>query len=96
MKRDKSIIQQDMSRCYICGTTQNLHTHEIFYGSANRKKSIEYGCYISICGHHHNLSNQGVHFDKQLDITLKRIAQECFEGIYGHDKFMEIFKKNYY
>lgn len=96
MKRDKSIVQKDMSRCYICGTTKGLHTHEVFYGSANRKKSIQYGCYVSLCGRHHNLSNDGVHFNKQLDTTLKRVTQECFEGLHGHDKFMEVFRKNYY
>lgn len=96
MKRDKSIVQKDMSRCYVCGTTQGLHTHEVFYGSANRKKSIQYGCYVRLCGRHHNLSNDGVHFNKQLDTSLKRVAQECFEGLHGHDKFMEVFKKNYY
>lgn len=94
MKRNKSIIQNDMSKCYVCGTTQNLHIHETFYGSANRKKSIEWGCYISLCGHHHNLSNDGIHFNKELDLQVKQEAQRKFEELYGHDKFMEVFKKN--
>lgn len=94
-KRDKSIIQKDMSKCYVCGTTQNLHVHEIYGGSANRKKSIEWDCYVRLCGNHHNMSNQGVHFNKHLDQTLKQNCQIMFEAIHGHDKFMEVFHKNY-
>ena len=94
MKRDKSIIH-DMSSCYVCGTTTNLHTHEVFYGTANRKKSIEWGCYVKLCGKHHNQSNEGVHFNKALDTRLKKEAQKKFEELHGHEKFMEIFRKNY-
>lgn len=90
-----SIIQEDMSKCFVCGTTQGLNTHEIFFGISNRSKSIVYGCYVNLCGHHHNLSNAGVHFDKSLNIKLRQIAQRKFEEIYGHDKFMEVFRKNY-
>lgn len=94
-KRNKSIVQEDMTKCFVCGATQNLHTHEIFFGTANREKSIEWGCYLKLCGRHHNQSNAGVHFNKQLDINLKQHAQRKFEELYGHDKFMEVFHKNY-
>jgi hypothetical protein len=95
MKRDKSIVQQDMSRCWFCGTTQNLHIHEIFFGSANREKSIKWGCYVSLCGKHHNQSKEGVHFDKNFNNCLKQVAQRKFEERYGHEKFMEVFNRNY-
>ncbi|MDO4379086.1 MAG: hypothetical protein Q4C64_08190 [Erysipelotrichia bacterium] len=95
MKRDKSIIQKDMSKCYVCGTTTDLHTHEIFFGTADRKKSIEWGCYVRLCAKHHNMSNAGVHLCHWLDRKLKEIAQKEFESLYGHDKFMEIFHRNY-
>ena len=95
MKRDKSIIQKDMSKCYICGTTLDLHTHEIFFGTADRKKSIEWGCYVRLCGKHHNMSNEGVHMNKWLNNKLKEIAQKEFERLYGYEKFMEVFHRNY-
>ena len=95
MKRDKSIIQKDMTRCYVCGTTLDLHTHEIFYGTANRKQSIKYGCYVRLCGRHHNLSNEGVHFDKKLDELLKQTCQRKFEETHSRDDFIRIFGKSY-
>lgn len=95
MKRDKSIIQKDMSRCYVCGTTLDLHTHEVFFGTADRKKSIEWGCYVKLCARHHNMSSEGVHLNNWLNRKLKEETQRAFEKLYGHDKFIEIFHRNY-
>lgn len=91
--RNKSIIQTDMSRCYVCGCPKEC-IHEVFFGS-NRNNSIKYGCYVALCNKHHNMSSQGVHFDKILDNYIKAETQEAFERIYGHDKFMAIFHKSY-
>ena len=95
MLRNKSILQKDMTYCYVCGTTQNLITHEIYFGSANRAKSIKYGCYVRLCVKHHTMSNRGVHKDIALDTYLKQECQEVFERIYSHDKFVETFNKSY-
>jgi hypothetical protein len=46
-------------------------------------------------GDWHNLSNYGVHFNKDLDRKLKQETQEKFEELYGHDKFIEVFGRNY-
>ena len=100
-KRDKSIVQPTMDECYICRqiygirTVYGLCTHEIFYGTANRKKSIKWGLYVRLCGMHHNLSNDGVHYNIALDLQLKRDGQIAFEKLYGHDKFMAEFGKNW-
>ena len=90
-----SIIQDDMSKCFICGTTLDLHTHESFFGTANRNKSIKHGCYVNLCGYHHNLSNDSVHMNDKMNKWLKRETQLKFEELYGHDKFMKVFRKNY-
>ena len=95
MKRDKSIVARDMERCFVCGDTQHLHIHEVFFGTANRKKSIEWGLYVPLCPEHHNMSNKGVHFNKTLDTKLKKYAQKKFEEKHGHEKFMEVIGKNY-
>lgn len=95
MKRDKSIIQKDMSRCYVCGCATGLETHEVFFGSADRQKSIKWHLYVRLCGHHHNKSNDGVHFNRELDLRLKKDGQKAFEALYGHEKFMQVFGKNY-
>lgn len=68
-------VLQDKKECYVCKATHNLHSHHIFYGTANRKKSEQYGLKVYLCGMHHNMSDAGVHFNKKLDLKLKQIAQ---------------------
>lgn len=94
-KRDKSILQKDMTRCFICGCTHTLQTHEVFFGTANRKKSIEHGLYVRICSRHHNGSDNSVHFNHQMDLNLKQFAQKEFEKTHTREEFMSIFHKNY-
>ena len=50
---------------------------------------------VDLCGIHHNLSSEGIHFNKDLDLKVKREYQTRFEEKYGHEKFMEVFKRNY-
>lgn len=97
-EHSKSIIQ-DQKCCYICGTTEGLHRHHIFYGSANRKVSEEDGCWIYLCGPHHNLSNMGIHFNKALDEKVKQQAEKIWISTYvpdlDEDQQIKAFIKRY-
>ena len=90
----KSIISNERC-CLVCGTTFDLHKHHIFYGSANRKLSEKYGCWCYLCARHHNMSCEGVHFNKILDTKLKQQAQKAFEYNNPDLNFIKIFGKNY-
>lgn len=89
----KSIIQNERE-CYVCKATQNLHRHHI-YGASNRKHSEKYGLWVYLCAYHHNMSDKGVHFDKELDLSLKKLAQERWESEYGdREQFRKVFGKS--
>lgn len=90
----KSIIQSE-KECFVCKTTYGLHEHHIFEGTGRRKQSEKYGMKIWLCGRHHNLSNEGVHFNKELDLRIKRIAQKKFEETYKDLDFIKIFGRNF-
>lgn len=90
----RSILQKE-KKCWLCGSTLDLHRHHVFGGSANRAKSEKYGLTVYLCASHHNMSSAGVHFDKTFDAQLKAWTQEKFEEIYGHETFMKIFRRNY-
>lgn len=90
----KSIMQTE-KRCYVCGTTYDIHEHHIFYGTANRKQSEKHGFKVYLCGRHHNLSNEGVHFDRELDLRIKQDCQRLFEKTHSREEFMHIIGKNY-
>ena len=90
----KSIIDNER-RCYVCHTTQNLHKHHIVHGYAFRKVSEEYGLWVYLCAYHHNMSNEGVHFNRELDLKLKRLAQQKFIEKYPDKDFIKELGRNY-
>lgn len=80
----------DERKCYICGQTGVLHTHHVHHGS-RRKKADQYGLTVFLCPHCHQLLHDKGVYDKEL----QQIGQRYFEEQYGHEKWMEIFGKNY-
>ena len=89
-------VLQHYKKCFVCDTTFDLHSHHIFFGTSNRKKSEEYGFKVWLCARHHNMSNEGVHFNKALDNKLKIFAQEYFENNIGtREDFRREFRKSY-
>lgn len=100
MKLDRNgyaptIMTEYDNKCFFTGRTNGLVRHEVFFGSANRKLSKEWGCWVYLTPEMHNMSNYGVHFNKENDLILKRAVQKRFEELYGHEKFMQVFGKNY-
>ena len=89
-------LMSDNKQCLVCGRTDNLHRHHIFYGRANRKLSEKYGCWCWLCAEHHNMSTQGIHFNKILDVQVKQLCQREWEEIYGtREDFRAVFGKSY-
>jgi len=41
------------------------------------------------------MSDFGIHFDKDLDLKVKQMAQEVFEQDHSRDEFRQIFGKSY-
>ena len=89
----KSIITKQET-CIVCGNPY-IHIHHVFYGTANRKKADKYKLVVPLCQYHHLDSKEGVHFNKTLDVRLKKMAQAEFEKIYGHAMFVQEFGRNY-
>lgn len=93
-----TIIKGDKKdRCFLCGRTDWIERHHIFNGTANRKKSEKYGLTVHLCHFCHNEPPNGVHFNSNRDLRLKRLAQEQAMEYYGWtvDEFREVFGKNY-
>lgn len=87
-------IMQDEKVCFLTNSTQNLHRHHIF-GGANRDNSEKYGLWIYLTADMHNMSNKGIHFNRELAITIKQLGQKEFEKTHTREEFMRIFGKNY-
>ena len=89
----KSIIQ-DEKQCYFCGRTVGLEDHHIFF-NALRPIAERFGLKVWLCWYHHRDTKHGVHGNREMDLILKRKAQEVFEQKYSHDKYMATIGRNY-
>jgi hypothetical protein len=88
-----SILQTE-KECFVCKATYGLEEHHCIYGSANRKQSELHGLKVWLCAEHHR-GNSGVHFNRELDLSIKRFAQTEFEKTHTREDFIRIFGKSY-
>ena len=89
----KSILQSE-KKCFITGSTENLHRHHIYFG-ANRRISEENGFYVWLIPEYHNMSDYGVHFDKAFDLRLKQECQRKYEETHSREEFIALIGRNY-
>lgn len=87
----KSILQTE-KKCYVSGAEYNLDQHHCFAGVANRKIADKWGLWVWL---RHDIHMDLHDRNKELDYQLKRDAQIAFEKLYGHEKWMDLFKKSY-
>jgi len=89
----KSIIQTT-KECYVCKSINNLETHHIFFGTANRKKSEQDGLKVYLCVRHHRVYKTSVHGgNKALDTQLKQMAQRIY--MKKNNKTIQDFRNRY-
>lgn len=89
-KKTFSVIDNDNTSCFLCGRRGAMHRHHALHGS-RRKKAEEYGLTVYLCP----ICHQELHDHGKNDLELERLAQEKFEEVYGHEKWMKEFHKNY-
>ena len=73
--------------------------HEVFFGMANRKKSIQFRLYVFIKPEDHNMSALGVHgrYGDEFNRHLKQVAQKAAMAVYGWNEkdFIKVFGRSY-
>ena len=86
----ESILQSEQE-CFITGARVQLDQHHVYAGPY-RKHADKWGCWVWL---RHDIHMKLHDQDKEMDKMLKRICQEKFEKLYGHETFMKVFGKNY-
>ncbi len=92
---------QTEKECYLCRkdfdikNDVGLHEHNIFEGNANRRISEQMGAKIWLCADHHNMSDYGIHFNKDVDLEVKKEAQKRFEETHSREEFVSLIGRNY-
>ncbi len=82
--------------CDLCGKYGYLELHHIF-GGANRSLSEKYGLVVNLCHECHNEPPDGVHFNAENMLALRKWAQKQAMENYGWDEaeFIRIFGRSY-
>lgn len=92
----KSIIHDD-ELCYLCTLAPGTEVHHCIKGTANRKKSEQYGLTVRLCPECHR-GTKGVHGrdGHAKDQILKEVAQRRFEEVCGtREDFIREFGKSF-
>ncbi len=90
----QSILQTEKT-CLVCGRTTDIHRHHVFMGNKQKSLSEKYGLTVNLCGYHHDMSDAGIHFNKELRVSVQSWAQKKFEETYPDLNFLQIFGRNY-
>lgn len=95
----KSIIQEDSSKCFLCGRNGSgdpLEKHHVFPGNPNRKHSEEDGLFVFICGDRcHRNGKLSAHKSAVTAELLKVEAQKAYEDRHSRAEFMKRYGKSY-
>lgn len=93
---------KDDRTCYLCmllrddfSARVDLQEHHAMPGTANRRLSERYGLKVYLCLEHHLVGPEAVHNNKRLLRLLQANAQMAFERKHSHEKWMEVFGRNY-
>lgn len=87
-------ILNNLDKCFFCGKPREC-IHEVYYGTANRKISIQNGFCVGLCNYHHNMSINSVHRDRYLDLIVKKIYQHEYEKTHTREEFIKLIGKSY-
>lgn len=88
LEKDRfSILQEDDTKCFLCGKQVKLDKHEAL-GGRNRQKSMKYGLVYYLC----RLCHSKADLDKNTREYLQNNAKKVFIKKYSKEKFIEEFK----
>lgn len=93
----RSIIVDNLKTCYLCGSFRAVEVHHCIHGTSGRKLATRYHLLVGLCPECHRGTN-GVHGKNghNLDVRLKRLAQEKWEEKHGsREDFIRVFGKSY-
>lgn len=90
----KSILTDNLEVSYLSGRPAEC-IHHIYGGAGRRKISEREGFIVPLTNAEHNMSNQGVHFNKKLDLWFKCLCQSIYEKTHTREEFIKLIGRSY-
>ncbi len=88
-------ILQNEKECFVTHRKTGLHKHHIYAGWGTRSICEREGFYIWLIPELHNMSDIGIHFDREFDLRIKRLCQAKFEETHTREEFISLIGRNY-
>lgn len=86
-----SIVQDDTSKCYLCGRSGYLHEHHVMNGKGWRKLADEDRLVLYLCPACHEY----IHSNAEIRKELKSLAQLRYLESHTYEDWMKRYGKNY-
>lgn len=95
--KDEKCIMYDNPPLWRNYRFNGSHRHEIFFGTRNRQKSIKDGLVVYLTPEMHNMSNKGVHYNKEFREYMQKEGQKVWMNYYNKtaEEFIKTYGKNY-
>ena len=90
----KSILTDDLEHSFLSGLPAEC-IHHCFGGTGRRKISEREGFIVPLTNAEHNMSDKAVHFNKELDLWLKRKCQAKYEETHTRKQFIRLIGRSY-
>ena len=87
-------MTDDLSISYLSGRPAEC-IHHVFGGSGRRTISEKHGFIIPLTNDEHNMSDNGIHFNKEMDLKIKKLCQKKYEETHSREEFIKLIGKNY-
>lgn len=89
-----SVLTDDLEHSFLSGVPTKV-IHHIYEGTGRRKISEREGFIVPLTPQEHNMSDSGVHFNKKLDLWLKRLCQKKYEETHSREQFIKLIGRSY-
>ena len=73
LRKEEFCIMPDNPPYWRNKRLDGLVRHEVMFGVRNRQKSIDDGLVVFLIPQLHNMSDKGVHFNREFDLLIKNI-----------------------
>ena len=88
-------MDQELYMCEVCKMAPAVTTHEVYYGTANRKISIKNGFQVKICPRCHDAAHYKIDLVTDVNKVLRKQFQREYEKNHSRQEFIKLIGQNY-
>jgi len=88
-------MDQELYMCEVCEMSPAVTTHEVYYGTANRKVSIKHKFQVKICARCHDAAHYKISVGHDMNMELRKQFQREYEKNHTKEEFIKLIGQDY-